>query len=102
MADLTDVQRRVLGNLPAYRSADGHAAAAVDAVKYGTIASADEWRTTRDLSDLTVRVAKDPFTPLSEEDAVFEVLEDLRAEGLVSVRGSQWGMTKAGLDALVS
>ena len=102
MADLSDVQRRVLGNLPAYRSADSHAAAATDAVKAGAIATADAWPSTRTVADVTVRVAKDPYAPLNKEAAVLEVLEDLRALGFVAVRGQQWNMTRAGLDALVS
>lgn len=102
--ELRETERRVLGNLPAYRDDAGHAAAIADALEVGTITSAEQWPTGRTLADLTMRVAADRHSVLeSGEDARVEaILGDLQDGGLVERDGDEYRMTEAGLAALTA
>lgn len=102
--ELRETERRVLGNLPVYRTAAGHKAARKQALEAGTIATGGEWPTDRTLADLTARLAADRHCVIDagDEERVAGILGDLADDGLVVADGDRWAMTEAGLEALVA
>src|SRR4051812_24915256 len=103
--ELRETERRILGNLPAYRTPEGHEAAIVEALEFGTIKSAEDWPRGRALDDLTARLAKDRHCKVEhgDEDQVLEVIDTLVLNGLVETHTSgEFRMTEAGLAALTA
>lgn len=112
---LEDHERRVLGHLPAYRTAaeydqldaekQADYAAHFEANRLDADAAPSEVAPiarTRTLDELVKRLDDDPYTPLGADiaDEVDGVLDDLRVRGLCETDGTQWSMTAAGLAAL--
>lgn len=111
MSELVDIERRVLGNLPRFRTDEQHAAAEAEMREAGGHPA--EWRAPRSIGlvDLMARLHKDPFTPVSldpaaaghfDEVEVMGVLTDMAARGLCESAGDHYAMTAAGLAALQS
>lgn len=118
LEELEDHERRVLGHLPAYRSAAEYDR--LDAEKQADhVAHFEANRTDPDdtdpgqvaplvrsytLDELVERLDDDPYTPLGADLAgeVDGVLDDLRVRGLCETDGTQWSMTAAGLAALTT
>lgn len=102
--ELRETERRVLGNLPAWRNQRDNAAARTMALDAGQIQTVDEWPTSRTVEDLTRRLAADRHCTIlaGDEPQVEEILLDLEARGLAEKTGGDWSMTQAGLGALQS
>lgn len=104
-AELRETERRVLAHLPAYRTPEGHEAAIVSALESGTITSREQWPVGRTLTDLTARVAADPYSKVEgpgDEAFVGDVIATLTTGGLVETADGEIRMTEAGLNALTA
>jgi hypothetical protein len=101
---LDDLQRRVLGHLPVWRTPDDAQAASENelAAVPGPFARSI---VAYNLPELTARLALDASLPNQSEEDVLAVLEDLEAQGLAAQLPQpdalpNWQMTEAGRAAL--
>ena len=86
----SDLHRRVAGHLPGPKDALYRAHKSVDLA--GTVT----------VGDLLIRLAPDPHTPvgMEDEEELHDVLMDLEADGLVSLKNDEWKLTKEGAELL--
>lgn len=98
----SDTERRVLANLPRFRSDEDHAAAEQDMREANGYEEDWALKSTRPASWVAERLAADQHADDLSADGVNEVLLDLESRGLCAARGSEWAMTEAGLAALTA